>query len=149
MARQEHIRVTDSLAYRVYRCARVLRKHFMSAGAARGLELTQEQWFVLNKLSWDDGRSQTELSDSLFSDRPNLTRILATMESNGWVRREGDAQDQRRIRVWLTAKGRRLHDSFAALVPEARSRLFRGLTQEEVETVTRVLEKLEQNAAEG
>jgi MarR family transcriptional regulator, transcriptional regulator for hemolysin len=139
------VRITDSLAYHVYRCARLLRVHFMAMGAREGMEITQEQWFVLNKLAWEDGQTQTALGDSIFSDRPNLTRILATMENNGWIRRVTDSEDARKTRVHLTVTGRKLEERFAALVPEARKRLFKNITKDDLETVMRVLEQMETN----
>jgi DNA-binding MarR family transcriptional regulator len=144
-AASKSVRIVDSLAYRVYRCARLLRVHFMTMGASVGLPITQEQWFVLNKLGWEDGQTQTALGDSIFSDRPNLTRILATMENNGWIRRVTDSEDARKTRVHLTASGRKLEERFAALVPEARKTVFRNISTEDIETVMRVLEQLEAN----
>src|SRR5687767_9387601 len=134
-ASSKSARIVDSLAYRVYRCARLLRVHFMSMGTREGLEITQEQWFVLNKLAWEDGQTQTALGDSIFSDRPNLTRILATMENNGWIRRVTDSEDARKTRVHLTASGRKLEERFAALVPEGRRKLFKNISKEDIETV--------------
>ena len=138
------IRIQDSIAYRIYRCARLLRRHFMQADGGR-FEITQEQWFVLNKLAVQDGRSQTELTEDIFADRPNLTRILATMERRGWVRRAPDPEDARRILVFLTEVGRALERDFAGWVTGARADLFRGITPEEIEVAQRVLAKLESN----
>jgi DNA-binding MarR family transcriptional regulator len=139
------VRITDSLAYHVYRSARLLRRHFLSMATSLDMELTQEQWFVLNKLVLEDGRSQVDLGEEIFADRPNLTRILTTMERRGLVRRRPDEEDGRRIRVFLTADGRRHHDEFAAIVPKARSQLFAGITKEDLETAIRVLARLESN----
>lgn len=139
------VRVQDSLAYSVYRCARVLRRHFMQADGGR-FELTQEQWFVLNKLSLQDGRSQTELTEDIFADRPNLTRILTTMEKRGWIRRAEDPEDARRIRVFLTEAGRALEADFTDWVIGARDRIFDGIEPEELEIAKRVLARMETNA---
>jgi MarR family transcriptional regulator, transcriptional regulator for hemolysin len=139
------VRITDSIAYRIYRCSRVLRKHFLELGHRNRLDLTPEQWFVLNKLHWQDGQSQTELSDAIFADRPNMSRIINSLEQQGYVRRKDDAEDSRKLRVFLTAEGRRTHDLFAELVPATRTAVFRGIDREEIAIVERVLEQLERN----
>lgn len=139
------VRIADSLAYRIQRTARLLRKHFLDLARRGGLDLTPEQWFILNKLSHEDGQSQVELGEAIFADRPNVSRMLNALESSGLVRRGASGDDGRRLVVSLTSQGRKVHDRFAALVPSARERVFEGITAEDVRTVERVLAKLEKN----
>jgi DNA-binding MarR family transcriptional regulator len=139
------LRLEDGLAYRIYRCARRLRMHFRSVAEHAGVEVSQEQWFILNRLVHEDGLSQGALGDAVLDDRPNLARHLASLEQRKLVRRDADIQDGRKYRVHLTAEGRRLHDRFAAKVPQARAQLTLGLTKEELATTLRVLSRLEGN----
>lgn len=139
------VRINDSLAYRVYRAARLLRKHFLDLGRRNGLDLSPEQWFILNKLRHEDGQSQVDLGEAIFSDRPNMTRMLKTMESSALVARRADPEDARRTLVFLTERGRAVEGAYSALVPDARSRIFRGIAKEDVDTVVRVLAHLEKN----
>jgi DNA-binding MarR family transcriptional regulator len=132
-----------SLAYRVHRAARLLRQGFLRLASDVGLELTPEQWFVLNKLRHQDGRSQVELCDELLDDRPNLTRILTGLEQRGLVRRTDDPQDARRKLVHLTEEGRALHDSFTTTVHETRAELLGDLDPDDLAVVFRVLDQLE------
>jgi MarR family transcriptional regulator, transcriptional regulator for hemolysin len=139
------IRLEDGLAYRVYRCARRLRMHFRKLAEQAGIDLSQEQWFILHRLAHEDGLAQGALGDAVLDDRPNLARHLASLEERKLVRREADALDGRKYCVRLTAEGRRLHDRFAATVPQARSQLTHGLTKDELATAMRVLSRLEDN----
>ena len=139
------VRIHDSLAYRVHRAARLLRRHFLDLATRNGLDITPEQWFILNKLSWDDGVTPSELCESIFSDRPNMTRLLAGLEAKRLVRRATDAGDGRKTRIYLTRAGREMNDRFAALVPDARRTLFAGIRDEELQVVARVLQRLEDN----
>ena len=139
------VSIGDSIAYSINRSARLLRKHFLSIAADLGVEITPEQWFVLNKLRLRDGRSQVELTEDIFGDRPNLTRMLATMERKGLVSRTPDSEDKRRMRVHLTDSGRSLHDAFAANVESQRARLFKGINTTDMATLRRVLSTMESN----
>lgn len=143
------VRIQDSIAYRIQRSARMLRKHFLELAARRGIEISPEQWFILNKLNWEDELTQVELSDAIFSDRPNVTRMVAALEAKGLVRRRADAGDGRKIRVALTVAGRAVHDAFAAAVPGARATLLRGIAEADLRTAARVLEQLDANLAEA
>lgn len=139
------INIQDSVAYRVHRAARVLRKHFLQIADRWGFDVTPEQWFVLNKLAWNDGQSQNDLCDTIFADRPNLSRMLAKMEAKGLVERRADPADGRRVLVFLTPLGRTLHNGFAAGVGDERERLFVGLNPDDVAALVRVLDQLERN----
>jgi MarR family transcriptional regulator, transcriptional regulator for hemolysin len=139
------IRIEDALAYRIYRCARRLRSHFHLLTTSHGLSLSQEQWFVLNKLSHQDGLSQTQLGDAVLDDRPNVTRLVTSLETAGLVKRETSTTDGRKQCVLLTEAGRDLHDRFAALVPKMRIALLSGISKEDIATTIRVLNQLEEN----
>lgn len=143
------IRVQDSLAYSIYRSARLLRRHFMNAGAREGFDLTQEQWFVLNKLCIKDGRSQVELSEDIFADRPNMTRILATMERRALVRRAPDPDDSRKIRVFITPEGKELEAGFSAWARRQRQHIFAGISDEDLARAQEILGRLEENILRG
>jgi DNA-binding MarR family transcriptional regulator len=143
------ISVNDSLAYHIYRAARLLRWDFIKVAARRGVELSPEQWFVLNKLRRQEGVSQSELGETVFADRPNMTRMLAVLEEKAFIRRGPDPDDARRTRVWLTAAGRSLHDVFAAGVEPERERIFRNISLEDLATAMRVLSQLEENITQS
>lgn len=134
-----------SPAYRIYRLSRLLRRHFLAIGEAAGLQLTQEQFFVLDKLYRRDGQSQTELADADLQDRANLTRMVRELESRGLVARRPDPEDGRRKRVHLTQRGRSTYERFFTQVAlPARDALFGDLTDEQLQTVHAVFDHLEQ-----
>ncbi len=121
----------------------------MTEGGAEGFELTQEQWFVLNKLALKDGRSQVELCEDIFADRPNMTRILATMQRRGLVRRAPDPNDSRKTQVFLTDEGRTMELSFSSWARRQRKRIFAEISEQDLQTAQRVLQQLEQNILKG
>ncbi|MEO1272165.1 MAG: MarR family transcriptional regulator [Myxococcota bacterium] len=140
---QEIVDIHDSIAYRVHRLARMLRKHFLHLASSHNLELTPEQWFCLNKLRLGGPMSQTDLTEEAFGDRPNITRILTRLEKRGLVHRERDPDDGRRHRVSLTAAGLELHDAFSTIVRDTRDELFQGISTDDMQTAHRVLALLE------
>ena len=139
------VRIDESMAYRLHRVARVQRRHFLRLAERVGVDLTPEQWFVLNKLRQRDGQSPSELVDAIFGDRPNMTRLVAGLQRRGWVARRADPTDGRRFQVHLTLEGAEVHDRFAAQVPETRGAVFAGITEDEMAITMRVLVRLEAN----
>ncbi len=133
-----------SVAFRIHRLQRLLRRHFLRASEAEGYDVTPEQFFLLSKLHEQDGQSQTELADDALQDRPNLTRMVRDLESKGWIARRSDPDDGRRRIVHLTRAGQELHDGFVAnVILPARSGLFAGLSDADVEATHRVFDHLE------
>ncbi len=68
------------------------------------LGLTRSQWWVLNRLYFNEGKSQSELAALLDIEKPTLGRLLDRLEDKGWIERVPDAVDRRTKRVHLTSK---------------------------------------------
>ena len=73
-----------------------------------GLGLTYPQYLVLLVLWERDDLMVSELGERLFLDSGTLTPLLKRMEAAGWLQRQRDAADERRVRVTLTSAGRAL-----------------------------------------
>ena len=70
--------------------------------------LSDQQWRVLRVLG-EHGTVETgRVAREAYILGPSLTGVLARMERDGLVRRERDAEDQRRTVVEATAKGRKM-----------------------------------------
>lgn len=79
--------------------------------------LTYPQYLVLLSLWEKDGCMVSELGEQLFLDSGTLTPLLKRMESAGWLQRQRDSADERRVRIALTDAGRALREKLAG-IPE-------------------------------
>lgn len=70
------------------------------------LGLTYTQYITLVALGDGDGQTVGTLGDKLFLESNTLTPILKKLETLGYVRRQRDPDDERQVRISLTAKGR-------------------------------------------
>jgi DNA-binding MarR family transcriptional regulator len=82
------------------------------------LGLTYPQYLVLSALSAADGQTVSALGADLRLESNTLTPLLKRMEAAGWLTRRRDTQDDRKVRVSLTAAGHALAAE-AATVPRA------------------------------
>ena len=65
---------------------------------------------------WEqDGVTVSELGERLFLDSGTLTPLLKRLEAQGQIARLRDVQDERRVRITLTAEGRALRDQAEAI----------------------------------
>ena len=75
------------------------------------------EWRVLAVLVDRDGAMITRLAEYAMIEQSRLTRIVAQMDERGFVSRKSDVDDGRRVRVFLTNKGRR---TGLALIEDAK-----------------------------
>ena len=132
-----------ALPYRIHRTARLLRHHLRQRLAEIGDGISPEQWFLLFRLYERDGRAQNELTEPALDDRPNITRLMRSMETAGYVRRATDPGDRRRSLVYLTDAGRLLAEQILTHVVPTRQDLFHDVAPSDLEALTRVLDALD------
>ena len=135
----------DMINYQIYRIARLLRYKFQHDMRMVGLDITQEQYFILFQLWQKDGQYQAELADDLFGDTPNITRILDVMEKKGFINRRSDPGDRRKYRIFLAERGREVHKLYRIHAPKSRVLDYRALNDNDLNELKRILKTIENN----
>src|SRR5687767_7637081 len=77
----------NALMFWVHRAYQAARNVTYDAFREHGVELTPEQWAVLVRLWECDGRTQNELCESTFRDKPTMSRMVDGMAARGLVER--------------------------------------------------------------
>ena len=77
------------------------------------LGLTYPQYLVLVVLYKVDDQTVGGLGEKLFLDSSTLTPLLKRMESAGYITRQRDPEDERQVRIRLTARGRTAREKVA------------------------------------
>jgi len=131
--------------YLIYRSARILRYKFQKDMRAVGLDMTQEQYFILFKLWQKDGPYQAELADDFLGDSPNITRILDGMERKKMIERRSDPEDRRKFRIFLADEGRRIHRLYLEHAHRTRLEDYSGLDDNDLSELRRILKRIESN----
>lgn len=121
--------------------ARRLQKKFN----ASGLNLTIEQWSVLYQLWKEDGKSQQELCNATFRDKPSITRLVDNLEKLGLVKRVPAPNDRRINKVFLTKGAQKLQDETMVLAEETLNEALKGVSAEHINLCKEVLQKVYDN----
>lgn len=108
-------------------------------------QLAPEQHLVMALLLKQEGLTQIEIADQLRKDKSGLTRMLASLEKKGFIKRQGCPNDRRCTKVYLTEEGRALSGYIDIVTETTRELLERGFTKEEQEELVRLLMKLREN----
>jgi DNA-binding MarR family transcriptional regulator len=99
-------RAADSIGFLMRVTLRSVRRMLRSCLHAEGL--TMAVWFYLRVLWEEDGLTQKELTERVGFMQPTSVNALKALQRDGFVTLTRDKQDRRKMRVFLTAKGRGL-----------------------------------------
>ncbi len=118
---------------------RLLERRIAPYGVARG------QWYFLRVLWITDGLSQRELSARVGMMEPTTVIALRTMERVGLIRRVRGDDDRRKVRVFLTAKAKRLRGELLAVARTITDEAEAGLTPRDLASFRRVIARMTAN----
>lgn len=113
---------------------------FRAIEAAHGL--TRPEILSLIFLYFRDGVSAADICDFSGHLKNNISRAVTALEVKGLIRRQMDPKDQRRLIIYITAKGRRLHDTFMPALERREKDMIACLTIPERRALEELLRKL-------
>ena len=94
-----------------------------------GFDVTPVQFAILNALLADPGEDQVTLARKVAFDAATFGSVIARLEARGWVRREPDAADRRRKRLWVTQDGAEAARTMKRLVGKVQARILEPLAE--------------------
>lgn len=116
--------------------ARRLQKKFNTAG----LNITIEQWSVLYHLWKEDGRSQQQLCNATFRDKPSITRLVDNLEKLNLVKRVPSEHDRRINMIYLTRAGQKLEEETMQIADETLSEALKTVPADRIDVCKEVLQ---------
>ncbi len=119
-----------------------ISKLYNMLGAPYGL--THSNGFVLLNIDRENGTPATKIAPSLGMEARSLTRMLKTMEENGWISRESDAADKRKVIIKLTDIGKEKRDLSRMTVKYFQHKVSQSLNLEELEAFFHTVEKVQE-----
>jgi MarR family transcriptional regulator for hemolysin len=108
----------------------------------RELGFATAQLPVLTALKDGAKLSQTELARWGKVEQPTMAQLLARMERDGIVRREPDPADRRSSLISLTERARANLPAGRKILIQGNQDITRGLSQDEVQTLLSLLERV-------
>lgn len=146
MTTDHHVsRIEEAVAYRIHRTNRLLLTHLGRFLDTHGADLTPEKYFIIMKLHETGPLPQNDLVEVALDDGPNVSRLIERLVATGLVERTEDPTDRRARVIELTTAGRTLANRLAADTPEERRVVFDGITHNDLDALTKILDRLDHN----
>lgn len=105
------------------------------------------QLHILFMLFKNDGINQESLARSLSVDKAAVTRSIAKLINEGYVYRERDDEDKRSYRVFLTSRGKEIHEEIFMIARRWEDILLSCLKEEEQELMNRALRTMKNHVS--
>ena len=130
------------------RVSAAINRRLTSDFKEEGIDISPEQLTVLSLLWKKDRVTQQELCNITFKDKPNMTRLIDSLEEKGFAKRTTDENDKRNNLIILTSEGKAIEEK-AFLVANATMReALVNVTPQELEIGQNLLKKIFYNMQE-
>lgn len=136
---------SKSIGYLLERTTRVIKLRFHQAFKKNGLDLTPEQWVILEQLHEKGSQTQASLAAGSFKDAPTVSRILNILVQNGFIERKSVAEDKRKYDVTLTSAGEEIVQRAQVIANSLRQQGWEHLTEAEYAEYVRITNQIFKN----
>ena len=119
-----------------------LKKHLAEVFKQHGVNLTAEQYLVMDTL-WNEGTlTQQAIAFIIQKDKNSVTQFIDNLEKKGLVTRSVAKEDRRVNNIVVTEKGMALKDSTKQLAIDTMNKALKDIPEEDVQTFVTVLKKV-------
>lgn len=138
-----------TIFYAIDETIREYRKFSLSNLNRVDPDMTVDQFMVLTLLEAEPQYSQADIANLIFRDNASITRMIESMVRKGYLSRSVDPEDRRRFKLRCTAKGERALEQLAPTIRANRKQALEGVSQEELEQLSRTLKKITANCRQS
>ena len=138
-----HIKPGRSFGYLLRGCYRSFSRALEAVIKPYGIGVGQ--WYFLRELWAEDGLTQGDLSARAGMTAPTTVVAIRRMVDDGLVLRKQDAKDRRKVRIYLTKKGRRFRDELLPLALDVTNVATEGFSQEDIHQFRSLIDRMNKN----
>jgi DNA-binding MarR family transcriptional regulator len=110
--------------------------------ALSGVDMTPSQYFILLLVNSGEASSSAELARSMGVLPQSMTELIAPLEKQGAIVRQPDPDNNRILRIALTAAGERLFAKATEIAIRLEQELLEGFEERELGQLNRLLAAL-------
>ncbi len=119
-----------------------LKKYLSEVFKKNNVNLTAEQYLVMDTL-WNEGTlTQQEIAFIIQKDKNSVTQFIDNLEKKGLVARSVSREDRRVNNIVVTKEGMALKDSTKQLAIETMNKALEGIPEKDVLVFVDVLKKV-------
>jgi DNA-binding MarR family transcriptional regulator len=141
----DHLRLEETVGFLLSDTTRTMTRVFTKRIAVHGIGMGIFQFL---RILWEeDGLTQSELAARARMKGPSAVAAIKELEWRGFVRRVDDRHDRRKVRLFLTAEGRKLYDIVMPDIEAMRQIMLAGFSPAEQNQLKQMLHRMRRNLA--
>ncbi|GAA4462755.1 hypothetical protein GCM10023189_39850 [Nibrella saemangeumensis] len=105
-----------------------------------GIDITIDQWLVLNVIRDSPELGQVEIGERIFKDQASVARIIELLVKKKLIVRTPSASDRRKLDMQLTESGQRLMNVVTPIVHNYRRLALEGLNEKDIDQLKIILD---------
>jgi DNA-binding MarR family transcriptional regulator len=137
--------VEDTLGYLVSKAHQFMKNYFTTLLKQNNLDITIEQWAVLNIVDAFPDAAQTDIARITQTDKANILRMVDLLEKKDFITRSRDQNDRRVQRIRLTPAGKAMLKTVIPIAQEVNRMSSAGITPQEFELLKKLLRQVRSN----
>ena len=134
--------INDNTYFQIELTARKIRQYGQNILKAHGIDITIEQWLVLNVIHENESVSQIVIGEKLVRDKPTISRMVRHLEKKELIVKNTSATDSRKTELSISKKGKELISNLYPIIENIRFSGLSELSESEKESVKIILEKI-------
>lgn len=136
---------TDSLAFLISDCARLMRMTFEKRILSAGLELTAGEARTLVQIAAHSGSRQLDIAMRMGLEPMTVSAFLDRLQMRGLIERQPDPLDRRAKRIVLSDTAEEMIRAISVEIVAVQNEATNGLDDQELGAVRQALRNVRQN----
>lgn len=133
------------IGFLLERTTRIAKLSFTKAFKKLNVDITPEQWVVIDAIKKKGPLSQKDIGKSSYKNAPTISRIIDVLVKKELVNRIGEEGDRRKTSISLTDEGQAIYMKCKKEVGKLRALSWNELNDKEYDEFTRILDKVFDN----
>jgi len=146
MTSSTRIKESRRVGFLLESTTRVVKLSFTKAFKNLGINITPEQWVIIDTLYQQGDLTQNELAKAAYKNDPTVSRIIDKLVGKNFVCRNADTEDRRKITISLTKRGKKTAEKCYPEVHKLRELSWNNLSDKDFDSLQRILEKVFANS---
>ena len=122
-----------------------IKKYFIDKLQENKIDITPEQFLVLDILWEKQSLSQQNIADIIQKDKNSVTKIIDSLEKKQLARRVMDQRDRRVNKIELTEKAIALEEKVTKVAIEFMNDAINGIDKQDLDIFVNVMRQIKDN----
>ncbi|WP_299673424.1 MarR family winged helix-turn-helix transcriptional regulator [uncultured Tenacibaculum sp.] len=137
--------IHNNTYFQIELTARKIRQYGQSILKSHGIDITIEQWLVLNVIHENESISQINIGEILVKDKPTISRMVRHLEKKEFIIKTNSSTDSRKVELSISKKGKALINNLYPIIEKIRFSGLNDLSEEEKKNIEVILQKIRKN----